>query len=109
MAVPVREPPPSRGDARHGLRLGVSTADVMDQIDPAVTGSNQDEPDLGPLNGDERIPFLDALAGSHLPDPPTSTTVRASAGPWLSVCSPTWRFWTAIRWRVGTSGTPPWR
>ena len=45
-----------------GSDWGVSTADVMDQIDAAVTRSNHDEPDLGPLNGDERIHFLDALA-----------------------------------------------
>ena len=46
-----------------GSDWGVSTADVMDQIDAAVTRSNHDEPDLGPLNEEERITFLDALAG----------------------------------------------
>jgi len=46
-----------------GSDWGVSTADVMDQIDAAVTRSNHDEPDLGPLNEKERITFLDALAG----------------------------------------------
>jgi predicted amidohydrolase YtcJ len=46
-----------------GSDWGVSTADVMAQIDTAVTRSNHDEPDLGPLNGEERISFLDALSG----------------------------------------------
>jgi predicted amidohydrolase YtcJ len=46
-----------------GSDWGVSTADVMDQIDTAVTRSNHDEPGLPPLNGEERITFLDALAG----------------------------------------------
>ncbi|MGH8947392.1 MAG: amidohydrolase, partial [Acidimicrobiia bacterium] len=46
-----------------GSDWGVSTADVMDQIDAAVTRSNHDEPDLGPLNENERITYLDALAG----------------------------------------------
>lgn len=46
-----------------GSDWGVSTADVMDQIDAAVTRSNHDEPDLPPLNEDECITFLDALAG----------------------------------------------
>ena len=46
-----------------GSDWGVSTADVMDQIDAAVTRSNHDEPDAGPLNENERITFLDALAG----------------------------------------------
>ncbi len=46
-----------------GSDWGVSTADVMDQIDAAVTRSNHDEPDLPPLNEDERVTFLDALAG----------------------------------------------
>ena len=46
-----------------GSDWGVSTADVMDQIDTAVTRSNHDEPDAGPLNENERITFLDALAG----------------------------------------------
>jgi predicted amidohydrolase YtcJ len=46
-----------------GSDWGVSTADVMDQIDAAVTRTNHDEPDLRPLNADERITFLDALAG----------------------------------------------
>jgi predicted amidohydrolase YtcJ len=46
-----------------GSDWGVSTADVMDQIDAAVTRTNHDEPDLGPLHEDERITFLDALVG----------------------------------------------
>ncbi|MET0565357.1 MAG: amidohydrolase [Acidimicrobiia bacterium] len=46
-----------------GSDWGVSTADVMAQIDTAVTRSNHDEPDLGPFIGDERITFLDALSG----------------------------------------------
>jgi predicted amidohydrolase YtcJ len=46
-----------------GSDWGVSTADVMDQIDTAVTRSNHDEPDAGPLNENERITFLDGLAG----------------------------------------------
>lgn len=46
-----------------GSDWGVSTADVMDQIDTAVTRVNHDEPDLPPLNAEERISFLDALAG----------------------------------------------
>ncbi|MGH8870808.1 MAG: amidohydrolase, partial [Acidimicrobiia bacterium] len=44
-----------------GSDWGVSTADVMDQIDTAVTRLNHDEPDLPPLNAAERITFLDAL------------------------------------------------
>jgi len=46
-----------------GSDWAVSTADVMDQIDTAVTRVNHDEPDLPPLNAEERISFLDALAG----------------------------------------------
>ena len=46
-----------------GSDWGVSTADVMDQIDTAVTRANHDQPRLPPLNADERISFLDALAG----------------------------------------------
>ncbi len=46
-----------------GSDWGVSTADVMDQIDAAVTRSNHDEPDSAPLNAGERIAFLDALSG----------------------------------------------
>ena len=46
-----------------GSDWGVSTADVMEQIDAAVTRSNHDEPDLAPLNVEQRITFLDALAG----------------------------------------------
>jgi predicted amidohydrolase YtcJ len=46
-----------------GSDWGVSTADVMDQIDAAVTRSNHDEPDRPPLNESERITFLDAVAG----------------------------------------------
>jgi predicted amidohydrolase YtcJ len=46
-----------------GSDWGVSTADVMDQIDAAVTRTNHDEPDLGPLNENERITFLDAMVG----------------------------------------------
>ncbi len=44
-----------------GSDWGVSTADVMAQIDIAVTRENPDEPDLPPLNASERITFLDAL------------------------------------------------
>lgn len=44
-----------------GSDWGVSTADVMAQIDIAVTRANPDEPDLPPLNASERISFLDAL------------------------------------------------
>ncbi|MGA7281252.1 MAG: amidohydrolase [Acidimicrobiia bacterium] len=44
-----------------GSDWGVSTADVMAQIDIAVTRANPDEPDLPPLNASERITFLDAL------------------------------------------------
>jgi predicted amidohydrolase YtcJ len=44
-----------------GSDWGVSTADVMDQIDAAVTRSNHDQPDLAPLNPDERVTFLDGL------------------------------------------------
>ncbi|HEX5695852.1 MAG TPA: amidohydrolase, partial [Acidimicrobiia bacterium] len=46
-----------------GSDWGVSTADVMDQIDTAVTRLNHDAPDLPPLNAGERISFLDGLAG----------------------------------------------
>ncbi|HSK07587.1 MAG TPA: amidohydrolase [Acidimicrobiia bacterium] len=46
-----------------GSDWGVSTADVMDQIDSAVTRLNHDQPWLAPLNGSERITFLDGLAG----------------------------------------------
>jgi predicted amidohydrolase YtcJ len=46
-----------------GSDWGVSTADVMDQIDTAVTRLNHDEPELPPLNPGERISLLDALAG----------------------------------------------
>jgi hypothetical protein len=46
-----------------GSDWGVSTADVMDQIDTAVTRLNHDEPELPPLNSGERISLLDALAG----------------------------------------------
>jgi predicted amidohydrolase YtcJ len=46
-----------------GSDWGVSTADVMDQIDAAVTRSNHDEPDRPLLNESERITFLDALSG----------------------------------------------
>jgi predicted amidohydrolase YtcJ len=46
-----------------GSDWGVSTADVMDQVDAAVTRSNHDEPEMGPLNEAERITFLDALTG----------------------------------------------
>jgi predicted amidohydrolase YtcJ len=44
-----------------GSDWGVSTADVMDQIDIAVTRSNPDRPDLDPLGPDERISLLDGL------------------------------------------------
>jgi predicted amidohydrolase YtcJ len=44
-----------------GSDWGVSTADVMDQIDIAVTRCNPDRPELAPLNPDERISFLDGL------------------------------------------------
>jgi hypothetical protein len=46
-----------------GSDWGVSTADVMDQIDTAVTRVNHDDPDLPPLNPAQRISFLDALTG----------------------------------------------
>ncbi|MDP9144786.1 MAG: amidohydrolase family protein, partial [Actinomycetota bacterium] len=46
-----------------GSDWSVSTADVMDQIDTAVTRLNHDEPDLPPLNANERISLLDGLAG----------------------------------------------
>jgi hypothetical protein len=46
-----------------GSDWGVSTADVMEQIDTAVTRLNHDEPELPPLNPGERISLLDALAG----------------------------------------------
>ena len=46
-----------------GSDWGVSTADVMDQIDTAVTRLNHDQPGLPPLNANERITFLDGLAG----------------------------------------------
>jgi predicted amidohydrolase YtcJ len=46
-----------------GSDWAVSTADVMDQIDTAVTRENHDRPGLPPLNPEERISFLDALAG----------------------------------------------
>jgi predicted amidohydrolase YtcJ len=45
-----------------GSDWGVTTADVMDQIDTAVTRSNHDDPDRPPLNPAERITFLDALS-----------------------------------------------
>jgi predicted amidohydrolase YtcJ len=45
-----------------GSDWGVTTADVMDQIDAAVTRCNHDEPDRPPLNEAERITFLDALS-----------------------------------------------
>jgi predicted amidohydrolase YtcJ len=46
-----------------GSDWSVSTADVLDQIDTAVTRLNHDEPDLPPLNANERISLLDGLAG----------------------------------------------
>jgi predicted amidohydrolase YtcJ len=46
-----------------GSDWGVSTADVMDQIDTAVTRENPDQADLPPLEAGERISFLDGLAG----------------------------------------------
>ena len=46
-----------------GSDWGVSTADVMEQIDAAVTRANHDLPDLPPLNAQERITYLDGLAG----------------------------------------------
>jgi len=46
-----------------GSDWGVSTADVMDQVDTAVTRLNHDEPDLPIFNPAERISFLDALTG----------------------------------------------
>jgi predicted amidohydrolase YtcJ len=46
-----------------GSDWAVSTADVPDQVDTAVTRLNHDRPDLAPLNGGERISLLDALAG----------------------------------------------
>jgi predicted amidohydrolase YtcJ len=44
-----------------GSDWGVSTADVMAQIDTAVTRLNHDEPDLPPLDDRERITVLDGL------------------------------------------------
>ncbi|MDP9495746.1 MAG: amidohydrolase [Actinomycetota bacterium] len=46
-----------------GSDWGVSTANVLAQIDVAVNRSNWHEPDLPPLNPNERISFADALAG----------------------------------------------
>ena len=46
-----------------GSDWGVSTANVLAQIDVAVNRSSWIEPDLPPLNSNERITFLDALAG----------------------------------------------
>jgi hypothetical protein len=46
-----------------GSDWGVSTANVMAQIDVAVNRSNWHEPELPPLNSDERITLVDALAG----------------------------------------------
>jgi predicted amidohydrolase YtcJ len=46
-----------------GSDWGVSTADVMEQVDTAVTRENPDRPDLPPLNPAERISFLDGLSG----------------------------------------------
>ena len=46
-----------------GSDWGVSTADVLAQIDVAVNRSSWTEPNLPPLNPHERITFLDALAG----------------------------------------------
>jgi predicted amidohydrolase YtcJ len=46
-----------------GSDWGVSTADVMDQIDIAVNRLNPDEPDLPPLTASERITLADALSG----------------------------------------------
>lgn len=46
-----------------GSDWGVTTADVMAQIDTAVTRLNPDRPELGPLHAGERITFLDALTG----------------------------------------------
>jgi len=46
-----------------GSDWGVSTANVMAQIDVAVNRSNWLEPELPPLNPDQRITLLDALAG----------------------------------------------
>jgi predicted amidohydrolase YtcJ len=45
-----------------GSDWGVTTADVMDQIDTAVTRTNHDDPDRPPLNEAERITLLDALS-----------------------------------------------
>jgi predicted amidohydrolase YtcJ len=45
-----------------GSDWGVSTADVMHQIDAAVTRLNHDEPGSAPLDAGERITFLDGLA-----------------------------------------------
>ncbi len=44
-----------------GSDWGVSTADVMAQIEIAVTRRNPTRPELPPLNGREQITFLDAL------------------------------------------------
>ncbi len=45
-----------------GSDWGVSTADVLDQIDTAVTRLNHDRPELPALNAGERITLLDGLA-----------------------------------------------
>jgi hypothetical protein len=46
-----------------GSDWGVSTANVLAQIDVAVNRSNWIEPDLAPLNPNERITLIEALAG----------------------------------------------
>lgn len=46
-----------------GSDWGVSTANVLAQIDVAVNRSNWLEPELAPLNPEERITLVDALAG----------------------------------------------
>jgi predicted amidohydrolase YtcJ len=46
-----------------GSDWGVSTANVLAQIDVAVNRSNWLEPELAPLNPEERITLVDALVG----------------------------------------------
>ena len=79
-----------------GSDWGVSTANVLAQIDVAVNRSNWIEPDLPPLNPGERISFGTPWSDSP-PGPPMSTIGRPTRRPLRWVCSPTWRFSTGIR------------
>ena len=64
LAVPVRLAAAGRRDARDGLRLGVSTADPLLEIeiavDPRLRRARGERP---PFLPDERIELIDALAG----------------------------------------------